>query len=307
MTGEKFIEVHTEIDPRGTMLTKGSRAGTVLTERIMGSRIVVVEISSEIRVRVIILTGVRVIIGLEYNGQPPDNPEIYRFEVDYHKLNAITRYPRYPFPLIEDLILHTTIMSSLDIRSEYFQLAVNPSDVVKTAFVTKNGSYAFKRISGAALNFQRAIDIILKPLLGKYMSVFMDDVIISSPSFSHHAEHLRKVFKLLQETGLTLNKDKRNFGCDKLKYLRLVISKDGFTTDESKVKAIIEMKPPKNSKEVSKFLGMTQWYQKFIKSYANLCEPLYQLKKKIIGNLFGWRRRRLLLSLLSAQLRKQRY
>ncbi|GFU27369.1 retrovirus-related Pol polyprotein from transposon 17.6 [Trichonephila clavipes] len=73
------------------------------------------------------------------NGLPPNNPEAYRFAVDYRKLNSITKYPRYPLPLIEDLItkiLHTELMSSLYLRSGYFKLAVNPSDVVKTDFVT---------------------------------------------------------------------------------------------------------------------------------------------------------------------------
>ncbi|GFW31282.1 retrovirus-related Pol polyprotein from transposon 17.6 [Trichonephila clavipes] len=75
------------------------------------------------------------------------------------------------------------------------------------------------------------------------------------------------------------------FTC-KLKYLGLVISKEGIETDNSKVEAITEMKPPKNSKEVSKFLGMAGWYQKFIPKYADICEPLYRLKKK--GPKFNW-------------------
>ncbi|GFV93366.1 retrovirus-related Pol polyprotein from transposon 17.6 [Trichonephila clavipes] len=77
------------------------------------------------------------------NVLPPDNLEAYRFAVDYRKLNAITKYPRYPLPLIDDLImniLHTGIMSALDLQSAYLQMAVNPSDIVKTAFVTKNGT-----------------------------------------------------------------------------------------------------------------------------------------------------------------------
>ncbi|GFU93710.1 retrovirus-related Pol polyprotein from transposon opus [Trichonephila clavipes] len=113
------------------------------------------------------------------NELPPDNPEAYRFAVDYRKLNAITKYPRYPLPLIDDLIMnipHTGIMSALDLRSGYFQMAVNPSDIVKTAFVTKNGTYAFRRmpfrLSGAAPNFQKAIDIILKPVIGKFVNVY---------------------------------------------------------------------------------------------------------------------------------------
>ncbi|GFX07354.1 hypothetical protein TNCV_504121 [Trichonephila clavipes] len=63
----------------------------------------------------------------------------------------------------------------------------------------------------------------------------------------------------MDEAGLTLNKEKYKFGCDKLKYFGLAIRKDGITTDETKVLAIVEMRLPKNSKEVSKFLRMSQW------------------------------------------------
>ncbi|GFV68295.1 retrovirus-related Pol polyprotein from transposon 17.6 [Trichonephila clavipes] len=104
-------------------------------------------------------------------------------------------------------------------------MAVNPSDIAKTTFVTKNGNgtYAFRRmpfgLSGAAANFQKAIDIILKPVIGKFVNVYMDDVIISSRSFTHHIEHLKEVFRLLREVVLTLNKDLCKFGCDELKYL----------------------------------------------------------------------------------------
>ncbi|GFW36740.1 retrovirus-related Pol polyprotein from transposon opus [Trichonephila clavipes] len=150
----------------------------------------------------------------------------------------------YPLPLIHDLIMnipHTAIMSALDLRLEYFQLAVNPSDIVKTAFVTKNGTCAFHRmsfgLSGAAPNTNK--------------------------------------------DNKRTNKDKCKFGCDELKYLGLIINKEGIKTDETKVRAIVEMKPPRNSKEVSKFLGMSQWYAKFIKNYADLCEPLYNLKRKL--------------------------
>ncbi|GFU25500.1 uncharacterized protein K02A2.6 [Trichonephila clavipes] len=86
----------------------------------------------------------------------------------------------------------------------------------------------------------------------------MDDVIISSPSFTQHVKHLKEVFRLLHEAGLTLNKDKCKFGCEELKYLGLIINKEGIKTDETKVQAIVEMKPLRNSKEASKFLGMSQ-------------------------------------------------
>ncbi|GFW38828.1 retrovirus-related Pol polyprotein from transposon 297 [Trichonephila clavipes] len=138
----------------------------------------------------------------------------------------------------------------------------------------------------AVPNFQKAIDIILKPVIERFVMVYMVDVIITSPSFNEHVDHLNQVITLLRDAGLTLNKEKCHFARDKLKYLGLIISKEGIETDNSKVKAIEEMKPPKNNREVSKSLGMAGWYQKFIPHYADICEPLYRLKKK--GAKFNW-------------------
>ncbi|GFW16255.1 retrovirus-related Pol polyprotein from transposon 297 [Trichonephila clavipes] len=158
-----------------------------------------------------------VVLCRQNNGLPPDNPEAYGFADDYRKLNAITKYLRYPLSLIDDLIMnipHTGIMSALDLRSGYFRMAVNPSDIVKTAFVTKNGTYAFRKMPfgllGAAPNFQKAIDISLKPVIGMFVNVYMDDVIISFPSFTQHIEHLKDVFRLLHEgLGAVLNQEQR--------------------------------------------------------------------------------------------------
>ncbi|GFW92205.1 retrovirus-related Pol polyprotein from transposon 297 [Trichonephila clavipes] len=167
------------------------------------------------------------------------------------------------------------MMSTFDLKSGYFRLAINPRDIEKTAYVTRNGTFAFLRmpfgLSGVAPNFQKATDIILKPVLGRFVSCYMDDVIITSPSFNEHIDHLNQVFTLLRDAGLTLNKDKCHFARDKLKYLGLIISKDGIKIDDNKVKAITEMKPPQNNMEVSNFLGMAGWYQKFIPNYADIC------------------------------------
>ncbi|GFW64609.1 retrovirus-related Pol polyprotein from transposon 297 [Trichonephila clavipes] len=166
------------------------------------------------------------------------SPEAYRFAIDYRKLNAITKYPRYTLPVIDDLITnipHTGIMLTLDLKSGYFQLAICPKDIEKTAFITRNGTFAFLRmtfgLSGAAQNFQKAIDIILKPVIGRFVMVYMDDVIIKSPSFNEHIDHLNQVFTLLRDAGLKLNKDKCQFARAKLKYLGLIISKEGIETD----------------------------------------------------------------------------
>ncbi|GFT12686.1 retrovirus-related Pol polyprotein from transposon 297 [Trichonephila clavipes] len=223
-----------------------------------------------------------VVLTRKNNDIPPDSPEAYRFAIDYRKLNAITKYPRYPLPVIDDLLTnipHTNVMSTLDLRSGYFQLAISPKDIEKTAFITRNGTFAFLRmpfgLSGAAPNFQRAIDIILQPVIGRFVSVYMDDVIITSPSFKDHLDHLTQVFTLLRDAGLTLNKEKCHFARDKLKYLGLIISKEGIETDNKKIRAITEMKPPKNNREVSKFLGMTGFFDQIKRTLTEA--PILQL------------------------------
>ncbi|GFX89206.1 retrovirus-related Pol polyprotein from transposon 17.6 [Trichonephila clavipes] len=140
-----------------------------------------------------------VVLTRKNNGLPPDSPESYRFAIDYRKLNAITKYPRYPLPVIDDLItniLHTGVMSTLDLKSGYFQLAISPRDIEKTAYITRNGTFAFLRmpfgLSGATPNLQKAIDIILKPVIGRFVSVYMDNVIITSLSFNEHLDHLNQ-------------------------------------------------------------------------------------------------------------------
>ncbi|GFW00900.1 retrovirus-related Pol polyprotein from transposon 297 [Trichonephila clavipes] len=120
------------------------------------------------------------------NGHPPDSTEAYRFVIDNRKLNAITKYPRYPLPLIDDLITnipHTGVMSTLNLKSGYFQLAISPKDVEKTALITRNDTFAFLKmpfgLSGVAPNFQKAIDMILKPVIGRFVSVYMWMMLLS--------------------------------------------------------------------------------------------------------------------------------
>ncbi|GFW64426.1 retrovirus-related Pol polyprotein from transposon gypsy [Trichonephila clavipes] len=146
------------------------------------------------------------------------------------------------------------MMSNTDLKSGYLQLAINPMDIEKTTFIKQNDTFPFLRMpfgfSGAAPNFKKTIDIILKPVLGCFVNCYMDNVSITSPSFNEHIDHSNQAFTLLRDAGLTLNKDKCQFARDKLKYLGLILSKDGIKTDDNKVKVITEMKLPKNNKKV---------------------------------------------------------
>ncbi|GFX24773.1 retrovirus-related Pol polyprotein from transposon 17.6 [Trichonephila clavipes] len=148
-----------------------------------------------------------VLLTRKNNGLPPNSPEAYRFAIDYR--NAITKYPRYPLPVIDDLIInipHTGVMSTLDLKSGYFQFVISPKDIEKTAFITPNGTFALLRmpfdLSAAAPNFQKAIDIILKPVTGRFVMVYMDNVIITSPSFNEQIDHLNQFNLFIDASGV---------------------------------------------------------------------------------------------------------
>ncbi|GFW08377.1 hypothetical protein TNCV_1656911 [Trichonephila clavipes] len=131
-------------------------------------------------------------------GLPPDCPEAYRFAMDNRKLNTITKYPRYPLPVMDDLITnvpHTGIMSTLDLKSSYFQLAISPKDIEKTTFITRNVTFGFFRmpfgLSGAVPNFQK---VIANTLFENYISCYGASISLISdngPQFiSEIFEHL---------------------------------------------------------------------------------------------------------------------
>ncbi|GFS65139.1 retrovirus-related Pol polyprotein from transposon opus [Trichonephila clavipes] len=193
-----------------------------------------------------------VVLTRKKNDLPPDSAEAYRFAIDYCKLNG---YPRYPLPVIDDLLTnipHTSVMSTLDLRSGYFQLTISPKDIEKTAFITRNGTFVFLRmpfgLSGAAPNFQRAIDIILKHVIERFVLVYMDDVIITSPSFKDHLDHLTQFNLFTDASGVgigtvlqqnqkpiafasrTLNKAERNYTVTERECLAVIWALNKFNT-----------------------------------------------------------------------------
>ncbi|GFT85155.1 uncharacterized protein TNCV_496221 [Trichonephila clavipes] len=105
------------------------------------------------------------------------SPEAYRFAIDYRKPNAITKYPRYPLPVIDDLITNipfTGTMSTLDLKVVIFnwRLVQKISREPRLSLAMAH-LHSSECLSGAAPNFQKAIDIILKPVIGRFVSVYM--------------------------------------------------------------------------------------------------------------------------------------
>ncbi|KAL1110191.1 hypothetical protein AAG570_008268 [Ranatra chinensis] len=218
----------------------------------------------------------------------------YRFCVDYRKVNAVTRRDAYPLPYVShilDRLRNARYLSSLDVKSAYWQVPLSEESKERTAFtVPGRGLFQFTRmpfgLHNSPATWQRLIDQVLGPELERHVFVYLDDIIVCSAQFDEHVETLDRVFKKLREAGLTLNLEKCQFCRPELRYLGYVVDRTGLRVDAQKVECIVNFPAPRTPTQVRRFLGMCGWYRRFIPDFSTVAAPLTDLLKK--GRAWLW-------------------
>ncbi|GAA6094206.1 uncharacterized protein LOC125145182 [Tachysurus ichikawai] len=182
--------------------------------------------------------------------------------IDYRGLNAKTHLDAYPMPQITDIfdsLQGAKVLSTLDLKSGYWQVEMDPASMEKTTFITASGLYEFFclpfGLKNAAASFQRLMEQVLRLHKNKCCMVYIDDIIVYSPDIQTHLHHLKQVFCSLHKACLTLNLKKCKFLCSSLDYLGHTITADGVKVNSDKVDAIRTYPTPKSLKEVQRFLG----------------------------------------------------
>ena len=219
----------------------------------------------------------------------------YRFAVDYRKLNSVTSPMYHPLPRLEDIFdaignSQAQVFSTLDLASGFWQIPLDPETAHKSAFCTHSGVYEFKRLSFGMMNspsaFCMVMNEVLRGMTFNSAVVYVDDILVYSKDFDQHLSHLQEVFNRLQQAGLRLKPSKCNFATNKVTYLGHDITKNGFGMEAINISKIKNYPTPKNVKQVRGFLGLCNYYRRFIKGFAKIALPMNRLTRK--GVQFEW-------------------
>lgn len=201
---------------------------------------------------------------------------------DYRQLNSVTVPDRYSIPHLHSFssrLEGRTIFLKLDIPRAFHNILVAPEDVHKTAIVTPFGLFEFPRmpfgLRNAAQTFQRFMHEVIYGF--DFLFIYLDDVLIASHSIEEHKEHLRLVFQRLIDYGLRIKTSKCIFGVTELDFLGHTIKPNGFQPTNQRVEAIKNFPEPKSVKQAQRFVGMINFYRRFIPNLAHMLAPIQGL------------------------------
>ena len=215
------------------------------------------------------------------------------FCVDYRKVNTVTRKDAYPLPHVDDTLdtwAGSKLFSTLDLATGYWQVEVADEDKEKTAFSTPENLSQFEVMPFGSCNapatFQRLMDKVLSGLKWYSCLVYIDDIVVVGDSFENHLYNLVGVLKRLREAGLKVKPSKCSLCQREVQYLGHVLSTEGISTDPTKVEAICNWPTPTCKQEIQRFLGLANFYRRFIKNFSSIAKPLQRLTEK--NNVFHW-------------------
>ena len=217
-----------------------------------------------------------------------------RMVQDYCYLNEWTIKNNYPLPLISDVLENIgtkKVFTKMDLRWGYNNVRIKEGNEWKAVFTTPEGLFEptvmFFRLTNSPATFQAMMNKLLRDLTntGK-VAVFIDDVIVGTETEKGHDELVAEVIKRLEENDLYVKPEKCKWKVREVEFLGVVIGPEGIKMEKEKVKGVLEWLMPKCVKDVQKFLGLANYYRRFIEGFAMVARPLLLWDALDMNNLY---------------------
>lgn len=207
-------------------------------------------------------------------------------------INQASKTDTYPLPKIEDLFASLSggqLFSKLDLASAYQQIHLEEESKEYTTINTHKGLFCYNRlpfgVASAPSIFQRVMDNILQGL--KHVCVYLDDILITGPTEEAHLQNLDTVLTRLESAGMRLKRNKCAFLLPTVEYLGHKISAQGLQPTDEKIRAINNAPAPTDISQLKSFLGLINYYCKFLPNLSNTLAPLYRLLQKTMKWKWG--------------------
>ena len=204
--------------------------------------------------------------------------------INYQGLNKLTLKNRYPLPLIGELldrISRATVLSKFDIHDGYNRLQMASCEEEKTAFCCRYGLFEYTVMPFGLCNalgtFQHYMNDIFRDFLDKSLVIYLDDFLVYSDNLKEHRKHVQLVLERLWEAGLYLKPSKCKFHKEEVEFLGFIVGKNGIRMDPSKVDSSISWPVPKSVHDIRMFLGLTNFYRRFIRGFSRIMAPITKL------------------------------
>ena len=212
---------------------------------------------------------------------------LWRMCIDYRALNAVTVRNGYSLPRIQeclDRLGRAKYMTKLDLTSGYWQVRVADKDIEKTAFNTRQGKFEFIAmpfgLTNAPATFQAMMNKILRSFLDKFVIVYLDDIVIYSNSLDEHVTHVEQVLEALAQHYLYAKPSKCVFAAEEIEFCGHIVGSGKVKPTHDKLAAILSWPIPRTVHEVRQFLGLASYYRKFVRGFARIATPLFDLLKE---------------------------